>query len=742
MIDSNQMPPLDSYNDWADHWRYKIGLNVLPADSMYKKIYEKWSYYQINAVQEWQHEQWKSQNKFSKGMAIMPGKVWHRQDRAGYYFTAIDADKIDAINELCTINGNKSSLQKMSQKFIVEQHSDNLEKAHIYFYSPIPFPPKGADSVLGLEVKGLAQHGVMFCCPSIHKNGYPYKFLGTAEPPALNRIQGSELIQHLNQIYLRYGLQYLDKSNIIDVKLKTMIKRLKIDAVSNIRIHEGTRHPTLISIANSILFHHLGKKSEETLRDFFFKLNDMLCEPEPLPDREIKSIWRSAFDFVKKRRPEEEDENSREKKREDRIITITNELMENHTFKTIVDEEKILYYDSNKGLYVPTGEWIIKRQSEETCPKISSHEVQEVINHIKRRTGVERSKFDSNPSILNLQNGLLNIETGEFIEHSSDYLSVAQLPVTFDPKAKCPKILKFLGQVLSPQDVFTAMQVIGYCLYKSNKYEKAIMLCGPGSNGKGVFIKLIEALVGLDNTSHVPLQDLEKDKFAPADLYGKLVNTFADLKAEKLSTTGMFKTLVSGDTIRAQRKYGHPFSFRNYAKLFFSANKIPESDDKSYAYYKRWLILTFDMVFEGDTKDTRLIDKLTTKEELSGLLNLAIIALWQLHKHRGFRDISVERIRHAYEENANTVKAFLDAKCVIDLTESEYYTLSTNVYNEYFIFCKERKERPLEMNVFGKKLAEQGIVNERIRYYGQREHCYIGIKLRSDLRGQGQAPLC
>jgi putative DNA primase/helicase len=93
------------------------------------------------------------------------------------------------------------------------------------------------------------------------------------------------------------------------------------------------------------------------------------------------------------------------------------------------------------------------------------------------------------------------------------------------------------------------MEIIGYCLYKSSRYEKAVMLYGPGSNGKGVFIKLIEALLGLDNTSHVSLQDLERDKFAPADLYSKLANTFADLKSAKLYTSGMFKTLVSGDTI-------------------------------------------------------------------------------------------------------------------------------------------------------------------------------------------------
>jgi putative DNA primase/helicase len=98
------------------------------------------------------------------------------------------------------------------------------------------------------------------------------------------------------------------------------------------------------------------------------------------------------------------------------------------------------------------------------------------------------------------------------------------------------------------------------------------------------------------------------------------------------------------------------------------------------------LILAFDKVIEGDIKDTELIDKLTTQEELSGLLNLALIALKQLHRDKGFKDISVERIRQQYEENANTVKAFLDAKCVVDLTASEYYTLIDVEGMTYLLF--------------------------------------------------------
>lgn len=385
---------------------------------------------------------------------------------------------------------------------------------------------------------------------------------------------------------------------------------------------------------------------------------------------------------------------------------------------------------------------MVKIQSEEILPEITTSQVNEIINKIKRKTLVDRSEFDTKPEILNLESGLLNIQTCELREHSADRLSLVQLPLTYNPGAKCPMIMKFLAQVLHPRDIFTALQIFGYCLHRSSEYEKAIMLFGSGSNGKGVFIRLVEAFVGRGNVSNVPLQDLDNERFAAADLYGKMVNTFADLKSEKLSVTGMFKTLVSGDSVRAQRKYGQPFSFRNYAKMIFSTNKIPDSEDKSHAYYRRWVILPFEKVIEGEYKDTKFIDKLTTKDELSGLLNLALIALRQLHRDGGFTDISVEKVRKKYEENANTVKAFLDDRCAKDLTAPEYFTLTTDVYNEYLIFCKERNEKGLEMNVFGKKLAEEGIEKERIRYYGgQREYCYVGIKLRSDLRDQNKSTI-
>ena len=123
------------------------------------------------------------------------------------------------------------------------------------------------------------------------------------------------------------------------------------------------------------------------------------------------------------------------------------------------------------------------------------------------------------------------------------------------------------------------------------------MFHGGGSNGKGVLIQMIEALIDPSNCSHRSLQDLDNNRFAAADLYGKHVNTFADLKSLRLSNTGNFKMLVSDDSLTEEHKFEHPFTFRNYAILIFSANEIPGSDDKTDAFYRRWIIFHFDKKF-------------------------------------------------------------------------------------------------------------------------------------------------
>ena len=126
------------FNYWADFWRYTVGVNVIPAITEIKKFHKDlgWKQWQNSPIPEEQHEQWKAQDMFSKGLAVMAGKVWHREDKKDLYLNLIDCDNQKAIDEIiCTINGSQLNLEEAAQYTIVEQHPGNPNKAHGYVYS-------------------------------------------------------------------------------------------------------------------------------------------------------------------------------------------------------------------------------------------------------------------------------------------------------------------------------------------------------------------------------------------------------------------------------------------------------------------------------------------------------------------------------------------------------------------------------------------------------------------------------
>ncbi|MFZ0512627.1 MAG: primase alpha helix C-terminal domain-containing protein [Candidatus Nitrosopolaris sp.] len=299
---SSNRPRTDDYSGWADYWRYNVGINVIPVNTKIKKTYINWKQYQETPIPEDQHNKWKTEGQFKDGMAFIPGKVWHRPDKLDEFFVVIDPDTKKAIEELCTRNGKTISLEHMASKFLIERHEDDLARVHICFYSKIPFVKKSPDGIIGIEVKSAGEHGISFCCPYIHKNKdsadtntHRYEIIGTLQPVTLTKLEATELMQHINRICLKIGVKYLDKDRRIS-RMKPMIQQLTLDL--NIRVPQGERHSTLLTVADSLLLRHLRRdETDVQLKDFFIQINNTLCDPEPLPDDEINQIWRSATKY-------------------------------------------------------------------------------------------------------------------------------------------------------------------------------------------------------------------------------------------------------------------------------------------------------------------------------------------------------------------------------------------------------------------------------------------------------------
>jgi len=318
---------------------------------------------------------------------------------------------------------------------------------------------------------------------------------------------------------------------------------------------------------------------------------------------------------------------------------------------------------------------------------LSNHWVDEAYGIVKRRYKTILGPEDQNPRFISVQNGVIDLETMELLPHSPDSWVTNKLPITYDPSADCPAIKQFLSEVLRPEDIPLMQEIIGWTLWKYDyRPHKAVMLYGNGRNGKSVMLRIIEALHGENNVSHVALDVLCNHKFAAAQLVDKSVNLYSDLPAKDLSETSTFKCVTGEDTILVEEKYKTPFSYKNYAKLIFAANKLPKSPDDSDGFYSRWIIIEFPRQFSEDEQDKTLVDKLTTPEELSGLLNFALDGLrrlrangWTFSYRRSLHDV-----RRMYQRLSDPVYAFLE-DCCEHAPPENYITKAElfSVYKEY-----------------------------------------------------------
>jgi putative DNA primase/helicase len=180
-------------------------------------------------------------------------------------------------------------------------------------------------------------------------------------------------------------------------------------------------------------------------------------------------------------------------------------------------------------------------------------------------------------------------------------------------------------------------------------------------------------------------------KFELAQLYGKLANICDDLPADALKSVGNFKNLTGNAPIMAQFKHKTPFDFLNTAKLLWACNKLPAAPEDTIAYYRRFVILQFNKYFLGDKADIKLLEKLTTPNELSGLLNYALQGLERLLKQGQFSSSqSIEQTRQQYIRTADSCQSFIEEQTIID-TDPDAIIPDDQFYQTYVTYCNNNK---------------------------------------------------
>jgi putative DNA primase/helicase len=295
---------------------------------------------------------------------------------------------------------------------------------------------------------------------------------------------------------------------------------------------------------------------------------------------------------------------------------------------------------------------------------------------------------------------------------------------------QCPKIMKFFFDIMSPEDVEIFLDFFAYCLWREYKFNFWVLLNGSGFNGKSILLDLLDRFLGTANVSGETLDRLLHERFAIGNLYQKMINLDADVSADViLDNTGIIKKLTGNDVHTGEFKYLKPFRFTNYAKLFFSCNLIPDTQDRTDAFLRRIIIINFIQQFFGEKEDPYMINKISTDEEFSGLLYELLCRLPRVLKN-GIKKITSEELAKTYDKyirGSRPVRYFYE-KALAGEVDGRVKKL--DMFEHYEAFCKYHGLSVESEQSFSRRLKDEvHLVTERLRIDGERVYVWMDVKL-------------
>lgn len=345
-------------------------------------------------------------------------------------------------------------------------------------------------------------------------------------------------------------------------------------------------------------------------------------------------------------------------------------------------------------------------------PNLKKTQRREVIDYMEL---IADEKTPADARYIAFRNGVLNIITGELQPFSPDLVLTNQIPWDYNPDAYSEVADKTLDKLACKDTAIRALleECIGYCFYRRNELGLAFILTGDKSNGKSTFLNCVKVILGDDNISALDLKELG-DRFSTSMMFGKLANIGDDIGDDFLqgSQVAVFKKIVTGDRIKAERKGQDPFEFNPYVKLLFSANDIPRMRDKTGAVLRRLVIIPFNATFSKYLPDGSLDPdynpfikyELVEQSSIEYMIKLAVEGLKRILINNEFT--SSEKVQEQldeYKKENNPIEAFID-EAGIEGIENQ---LTIDVYTRYKLFCIDCGMQPMSNIVFSKQINKR-----------------------------------
>lgn len=255
--------------------------------------------------------------------------------------------------------------------------------------------------------------------------------------------------------------------------------------------------------------------------------------------------------------------------------------------------------------------------------------------------------FDTASNLLNCDNGVLDLKTGQLQQHKPEQMLMKNTGVAYTGKYHSSLWRDTVADILPDPATRAYMQkALGYALTGSVKRHECYFLKGDGGNGKGIILETVAAVMG-DYATTIPIDVLltsrdDKDTGRGptpqiAKLKGVRLAICSESELGRTFNAATLKYLTGGDRLTGRMLHQNPIEFEPTHKIFFSSNYSPmlkDSNDKGVR--RRLVIIPFNVTFskEAGNLDLNLGEKLATKENHEDVLTW-LVEGWQKYQREG-----------------------------------------------------------------------------------------------------------
>ena len=342
---------------------------------------------------------------------------------------------------------------------------------------------------------------------------------------------------------------------------------------------------------------------------------------------------------------------------------------------------------------------------------------------------VRTDDLDTNPWLLTVANGTLDLRTGALGPHRRTDMITKASPVTYNPAATCPRWLEFLHRIMEGDEarVSYLQRAIGYSLTGDTSERAMFVLYGKGKNGKSTLLTVISELVG-DFATRTPTETLMQKQTGGipndiAQLRGARFVFASEAEDGRRLAESLIKDLTGEDVISARFMRQEFFRFQPTFKIWFSTNHRPVIRGTDEAIWDRLKLIPFNYRFKDGEQRPKHEVLAEFRAEMPGILAWAVRGCLEWRNDGLGVSEAIHSATAEYRVDMDTLGAWIADECVESPLETEG---SAALYEDYKRWAENGGERPLTNKAFSQRLVERGFTKKRVT----KGYSFSGIRVK------------